>query len=75
MSFWNFHFQVRKLFTCGAFIAQTIFMLATAYTHSITAAVICITIAVGSGGFAWSGFRYIGGRARTRLGLKQLETA
>jgi len=48
--------KVRKLFTCGAFIAQTIFMLATAYTHSITAAVICITIAVGSGGFAWSGF-------------------
>jgi len=48
--------KVRKIFTCGAFIAQTIFMLATAYTHSITAAIICITIAVGAGGFAWSGF-------------------
>nr|CAG4638404.1 EOG090X04X8 [Cyclestheria hislopi] len=47
---------VRKLFTCGAFIAQTIFMLATAYTHTVVGAVVCLTIAVGFGGFAWSGF-------------------
>lgn len=33
-------------------------MLATAYTHAVTAAIICLTIAVGFGGFAWSGFRY-----------------
>ncbi|XP_046451668.1 sialin-like isoform X1 [Daphnia pulex] len=48
--------KVRKIFTCGAFVAQTIFMLATAYTHAVTAAIICLTIAVGFGGFAWSGF-------------------
>lgn len=48
--------KVRKIFTCGAFIFQTIFMLATAYTHSVSAAVTCLTIAVGFGGFAWSGF-------------------
>jgi len=48
--------HVRKAFTCGAFLAQTIFMLSSAYTQSVAAAVICLTIAVGFGGFAWSGF-------------------
>ncbi|KAK4008499.1 hypothetical protein OUZ56_013635 [Daphnia magna] len=48
--------KVRKIFTCGAFVAQTIFMLATAYTHAVTPAIICLTVAVGFGGFAWSGF-------------------
>lgn len=48
---------MRKVFTCGAFVAQTVFMLATSYTDAVTPAIICLTIAVGFGGFAWSGFR------------------
>lgn len=47
------------MFTCGAFVAQTIFMLATAYTSTVTPAIIFLTIAVGFGGFAWSGFRCV----------------
>ncbi|XP_078048351.1 major facilitator superfamily transporter 9 isoform X2 [Augochlora pura] len=48
--------QVRKLFNCGAFIFQTIFMTATGFIFTPAGVVICITIAVGLGGFAWSGF-------------------
>ncbi|XP_044011343.1 sialin-like [Aphidius gifuensis] len=48
--------QVRKIFNCGAFLAQTIFMISTAFVESSVSAVTCITIAVGLGGFAWSGF-------------------
>ncbi|KZS04048.1 putative Vesicular glutamate transporter 2 [Daphnia magna] len=53
---WRVETKVRKIFTCGAFVAQTIFMLATAYTHAVTLAIICLTVGVGFGGFAWSGF-------------------
>ena len=49
--------QVRKTFNCGAFISQTIFMACCAYILTPIGAVTCITIAVGLGGFAWSGFR------------------
>lgn len=48
--------QVRKAFNCGAFIFQTIFMICTAFILTPSGVVICITIAVGLGGFAWSGF-------------------
>ncbi|XP_068975091.1 sialin isoform X1 [Bombus flavifrons] len=48
--------QVRKLFNCGAFVFQTIFMTCTGFILTPTGVVICITIAVGLGGFAWSGF-------------------
>ncbi|XP_076751180.1 major facilitator superfamily transporter 9 [Xylocopa sonorina] len=48
--------QVRKLFNCGAFIFQTIFMTCTGFILTPAGVVICITIAVGLGGFAWSGF-------------------
>ncbi|XP_031777621.1 vesicular glutamate transporter 1 isoform X1 [Nasonia vitripennis] len=48
--------QVRKLFNCGAFAAQTIFMAATAYYMTPVIAISCITAAIGLGGFAWSGF-------------------
>ncbi|XP_015174625.1 PREDICTED: sialin isoform X2 [Polistes dominula] len=48
--------QVRKLFNCGAFIFQTIFMTSAAFVSTKVTVVICITIAVGLGGFAWSGF-------------------
>ncbi|CAH4008459.1 unnamed protein product [Pieris brassicae] len=48
--------NIRKLFNCGAFLAQTIFMVAAAYATSILGCIVCLTIAVGLGGFAWSGF-------------------
>ena len=48
--------QVRKTFNCGAFLSQTIFMTCAAFIYSATGAVTFITIAVGLGGFAWSGF-------------------
>lgn len=47
---------VRKVFTCGAFAIQAIFMVAAGYLESRAAAVACLTIAVGVGGFAWAGF-------------------
>ena len=48
--------QVRRYFNCGAFLAQTVFMTMTAYLLDPTLSVVCITIAVGLGAFAWSGF-------------------
>lgn len=48
--------QVRKLFNCGAFICQAIFMTCTGFILTPAGVVICITLAVGLGGFAWSGF-------------------
>ena len=48
--------QVRKYFNCGAFLAQTVFMMLAAYLLEPTISVVCITIAVGLGAFAWSGF-------------------
>ncbi|XP_011636198.1 LOW QUALITY PROTEIN: sialin-like, partial [Pogonomyrmex barbatus] len=48
--------QVRKIFNCGAFLFQTIFMIGTAFIPTPAGVVICITLAVGFGGFAWSGF-------------------
>ena len=52
----NFFLQVRKIFNCGAFISQTIFMILAASLSSPAAIITCLTIAVGLGGFAWSGF-------------------
>lgn len=49
--------QVRKIFNCGAFIAQTIFMMAAAYWLSVAGTTFCLTMAVGLGAFAWAGFR------------------
>lgn len=48
--------QVRKLFNCGAFISQTVFMLLAAFLLTPVGSITCLTIAVGLGGFAWSGF-------------------
>ncbi|XP_076177673.1 major facilitator superfamily transporter 9 [Ptiloglossa arizonensis] len=48
--------QVRKLFNCGAFVFQTIFMTCTGFIFTAAGVVISITLAVGLGGFAWSGF-------------------
>ncbi|XP_067133318.1 sialin-like [Centruroides vittatus] len=48
--------NVRKLFTCSAFLSQAIFMSAAASTNESTAAIIFIICAVGLGGFASSGY-------------------
>lgn len=48
--------QVRKIFTCGAFLSQTIFMLTATYLLSPVGTTACISTAVGLGGFAWAGF-------------------
>ncbi|XP_059617450.1 sialin-like [Phlebotomus argentipes] len=48
--------QVRKYFNCGAFLFQTVFMMLAAYLLDPVGTVACITVAVGFGAFAWSGF-------------------
>lgn len=48
--------QVRRYFNCAAFLAQTVFMLLAAFLLHPTTSIVCITIAVGIGAFAWSGF-------------------
>ncbi|XP_065074085.1 sialin-like [Ochlerotatus camptorhynchus] len=48
--------QVRKYFTCGAFIVQLICMLIGALTLSPAPTIICVTLAVGIGGVAWCGY-------------------
>ncbi|KAK5646079.1 hypothetical protein RI129_004543 [Pyrocoelia pectoralis] len=48
--------QVRKIFNCGAYLAQTVFMLAAAYLLSPVGTTACLSLAVGLGGFAWAGF-------------------
>lgn len=40
----------------AGFIGQAAFMLAVAYTKSMAAALVCLSFAVGIGGFAWAGF-------------------
>lgn len=49
--------QVRKLFNCGAFISQTIFMLTAGFLLTPGGVILCLVMAVGLGAFAWSGFR------------------
>lgn len=48
--------QVRKLCNCGAFVCQTLFLLAVAHSTTPSAVVASLTVAVGFGGFAWAGF-------------------
>jgi ACS family sodium-dependent inorganic phosphate cotransporter len=48
--------QVRRYFNCTAFLAQTVFMILSAYLLDPIWSIVCITIAVGLGAFAWSGF-------------------
>ena len=40
----------------AAFLGQTVFMIITAYMMTPTAAIVCLTFAVGIGGLAWAGF-------------------
>uniref|UniRef100_A0A0N4VK47 MFS domain-containing protein n=1 Tax=Enterobius vermicularis TaxID=51028 RepID=A0A0N4VK47_ENTVE len=47
---------VRKLFNCGGFGGEAFFLLIVAYTENKTTALIALVLAVGSSGFAISGF-------------------
>lgn len=48
--------QVRRYFNCGAFLAQTVFMMLAAYVLHPVWSIVSIIIAVGFGAFAWAGF-------------------
>ncbi|XP_049766857.1 vesicular glutamate transporter 2-like [Schistocerca cancellata] len=48
--------MVRKVFNCGAFVAQTVFMLAATNVLTPVGSTVFLTLAVGLGAFAWSGF-------------------
>lgn len=48
--------QVRRIFTCVAFIAQTIFMIGTTLWLTRFGAMFCLTMAVAVGAFSWAGF-------------------
>ncbi|KAF7267420.1 hypothetical protein GWI33_019354 [Rhynchophorus ferrugineus] len=48
--------QVRKIFNCSGFIAQTVFMMGAAFWSDKIGTVFCLTLAVGLGAFAWAGF-------------------
>ncbi|XP_072381509.1 sialin-like isoform X1 [Diabrotica undecimpunctata] len=48
--------QVRRIFNCSGFVAQTIFMMAATYWLTPVGTTFCISMAVGLGAFAWAGF-------------------
>ncbi|XP_023310014.1 sialin [Anoplophora glabripennis] len=48
--------QVRRVFNCGGFLGQTVFMLSAAFWLSPVGTTLCVTLAVGLGAFAWAGF-------------------
>eukprot|EP00095_Tigriopus_kingsejongensis_P003697 maker-scaffold1581_size34907-snap-gene-0.7 protein:Tk03697 transcript:maker-scaffold1581_size34907-snap-gene-0.7-mRNA-1 annotation:"vesicular glutamate transporter -like" len=48
--------QVRKLFTCGSYACQTIFMTMTAFMMTRGLAITFLSCSLGCGGFAWAGF-------------------
>lgn len=48
--------QVRKLFNCGGFGGEALFLLVVGYTTNRTLAIWSLVLAVGSSGFAISGF-------------------
>ncbi|CAG9770536.1 unnamed protein product [Ceutorhynchus assimilis] len=47
---------VRKVFNCSAFLSQTVFMMTAAFWSDRIGSVLCLTMAVGLGAFAWAGF-------------------
>ncbi|UYV71568.1 hypothetical protein LAZ67_8003711 [Cordylochernes scorpioides] len=47
---------VRKLFTCGAFLSQALFMTLAAVSSTPTGVIVCLVLAVGLGGLSSSGF-------------------
>ncbi|KAK5646081.1 hypothetical protein RI129_004545 [Pyrocoelia pectoralis] len=48
--------QVRKICSCGAIIGQATFLLAAVYLLSPIGTTICVSLAVGIGGFVWAGY-------------------
>ena len=48
--------NVRKLFNCGGFGGEAIFLQVVGYARHKTTAVVALIVAVGSSGFAISGF-------------------
>jgi ACS family sodium-dependent inorganic phosphate cotransporter-like MFS transporter 6/7/8 len=48
--------SVRKIFNCGGFGMEALFLLIVGYTSDTVTAITCLTIAVGFSGFAISGF-------------------
>ena len=48
--------NVRKLFNCGGFGGEALFLLVVGYTTNKTLAIVALVLAVGSSGFAISGF-------------------
>ena len=48
--------NIRKVFNCGGFGMEAIFLVVTGFTHKRATAVSALMIAVGSSGFAISGF-------------------
>ena len=48
--------NVRKIFNCGGFGGEALFLLVVAYARHRMTAVIALIVAVGSSGFAISGF-------------------
>ncbi|XP_067000876.2 vesicular glutamate transporter 2 [Anabrus simplex] len=48
--------QVRRTFNCGAFLCQTVFMLLATVLYTPAGVVSCLTVAVGLGAFALSGY-------------------
>ncbi|XP_050409086.2 vesicular glutamate transporter 2 [Patella vulgata] len=47
---------VRKIFNCGGFGMEAVFLLGVAFARDTTTSVVCLTLAVGFSGFAISGF-------------------
>ncbi|VDP67221.1 unnamed protein product [Echinostoma caproni] len=47
---------VRKIFNCGGFGMEAVFLLGVGYSTHITSALVCLVLAVGFSGFAISGY-------------------
>lgn len=51
--------SVRKIFNCGGFGMEAIFLMVVAYTRDTTIAITALVLAVGFSGFAISGFDFL----------------
>ncbi|XP_063913545.1 sialin-like [Zophobas morio] len=49
--------QVRKIFTCGAFIAEAMLLVVTNYVSSFVGTILCLTVSVAIGVCSQSGYR------------------
>jgi len=48
--------HIRKMFTCGAYVGQAVFMLLTALIMSRGTSTVFLSLALGLGGLSWAGF-------------------